>query len=42
MAGHMGNKNCTKVAVKVKTFLSLLLKFVGFFFFLAKERYLNC
>jgi len=43
MAGHMGNKNCTKTAVKVIIFLSLLflLKCVGLFF-LAKEGYLNC
>lgn len=33
MAGHMGNKNCTKVAVKVIIFL-LLLKFVCLFVFL--------
>ena len=28
MAGHMGNKNCTKTAVKVKIFLSLFFFFV--------------
>lgn len=35
MAGHMGNKNCTKIAVKVKlVFLLLFLfKFVGLVFF---------
>lgn len=35
MAGHMGNKNCTKIAVKVKIFFLLLFlfKFVCLFFF---------
>ena len=30
MAGHMGNKNCTKTAVKVIIFLSLLFLFLLF------------
>lgn len=35
MAGHMGNKNCTKIAVKVKIVLLLLFlfKFVDLVFF---------
>ena len=30
MAGHMGNKNCTKTAVKVIAFLSLLFLLLFF------------